>query len=268
MELINVSFFYYHRKMIPKIIHYCWLSEEEFPTLIKKCIASWKKHLPDYEFILWDKAKFDINSTIWTKQAYDHKKYAFASDYIRLYALYNYGGIYLDTDVEVLKTFDELLSLPYFIGNQQDNNIEAAVIGAKKESNWVLDCLKYYENKSFVSQNGKLNLKVLPEIMTNRIGKTYDFEILNNVNYNEMTSLFQRDKSFFLFPPKIFSPKNNETGKMVDNTHSSFTIHHFNHSWYPFKSKLRLRLAEILGLKLTDFIINLLLLRKIRKWID
>ena len=253
--------------MIPKIIHYCWLSGEDFPVLIKKCIESWEKNLPDYEFILWDKSRFDITSTTWTKQAFECKKYAFVSDYIRLYAIYNYGGIYLDTDVEVLKPFDDLLSLPYFVGQQQDSNIEAAVFGAKKKSKWVLDCLKYYEKKSFISHNGKLNLKVLPEIMTTQIGRAHNFEILNNIDYDEMPALFKSDNTFFLFPPKIFSPKNNETGKMIDNTNSSFTIHHFNHSWYPFTSKLRLKFAEILGLKITDLLIKVLLLRKIRKWL-
>jgi len=121
--------------MIPKIIHFCWLSNDEYPKKIKKCVASWRKKLPDYEFILWDTNKFDINSTLWTKQAYETKKYAFAADYIRLHAIYTYGGIYLDTDVEVLKRFDNLLNLPYFIGSQHDHLMEAAVIGAEKNLN-------------------------------------------------------------------------------------------------------------------------------------
>ena len=89
--------------MIPKIIHFCWLSNDEYPELIKKCMATWKTKLPDYEFVLWDAKKFDLESTLWTKQAFETKKYAFASDYIRLYAVYTYGGIYLDTDAEVVK---------------------------------------------------------------------------------------------------------------------------------------------------------------------
>ena len=89
--------------MIPKIIHYCWLSRDEFPPLIKTCIDTWKEQLPDYEFILWDTNRFKLESNIWVQQAFDTKKYAFAADYIRLYAIYNFGGIYLDTDIEVLK---------------------------------------------------------------------------------------------------------------------------------------------------------------------
>lgn len=97
--------------MIPKIIHYCWLSGDMYPDKIKKCINSWKKIMPDYEIMIWDLSRFDINSIVWTKQAYEKKKYAFASDYIRFYALYNYGGIYLDSDVEILRSFNDFLNL-------------------------------------------------------------------------------------------------------------------------------------------------------------
>ena len=83
--------------MIPKIIHYCWLSGEPIPWQLQICMASWKKYLPEYEFVMWDTQRFDINSLLWTKQAFEAKKYAFAADYIRLYAVYTYGGIYLDS---------------------------------------------------------------------------------------------------------------------------------------------------------------------------
>ena len=138
--------------MIPKIIHFCWLSDDEYPKLIKKCIESWKNKLPDYELILWDTKKFDLNSTIWTKQAFEAKKYAFAADYIRLYAVYTYGGIYLDSDVEVLKKFDSLLNLPYFAGLEQNEIIEAAVFGAEKGTDWVADCMRYYDDRPFIKK--------------------------------------------------------------------------------------------------------------------
>jgi Mannosyltransferase OCH1 and related enzymes len=97
--------------MIPKIIHYCWLSNDPIPSNIQHYMDSWKKYLPDYEFIHWNFDKFDKSSSRWVSEAFDNKKYAFAADYIRLYALYHYGGIYLDMDVEVLKSFNPFLSL-------------------------------------------------------------------------------------------------------------------------------------------------------------
>ena len=107
--------------MIPKIIHLCWLSGDPYPPKIAKCLKTWEKFLPDYEVVLWDTQRFDLNSSLWVKQAFEKKKYAFAADYIRFYALFHIGGIYLDSDVEVLKSFDDLLDLPYFIGAEKSH---------------------------------------------------------------------------------------------------------------------------------------------------
>ena len=126
--------------MIPKIIHYCWLSGEPYPVLVEKCINSWKKNLPEYDFVLWDANRVDTISNLWLKQAYENKKYAFAADYIRFYALYYYGGIYLDADVEVLKTFNDLLDQKQFLGEEAGGDIEAAVIGAEKGLEWIKEC--------------------------------------------------------------------------------------------------------------------------------
>lgn len=148
--------------MIPKIIHYCWLSGDPFPAEIQRCIDSWHKYLPDYELRLWDTKRFDIESTLWTKQAFEHRKYAFAADYIRLYALYNYGGIYLDADVLVYKSFDDLLQLPYFIGCDQIGAFEAAVIGAEKGCPWITDILEHYNDRPFIKGDGAMDMQELP----------------------------------------------------------------------------------------------------------
>ena len=116
--------------MIPKIIHLCWLSGDAYPAKIAKCLKTWRQHLPDYEIMLWDTQRFDMNSSQWVRQAFECKKYAFAADYIRFYALYHHGGIYLDSDVEVLKSFDDLLDLPYFVGAEKAQTPEAAIMGA------------------------------------------------------------------------------------------------------------------------------------------
>ena len=132
--------------MIPKIIHLCWLSGDPYPADIEACLKTWKEHLPDYEIWLWDTQRFDVHATKWTEQAFAARKYAFAADYIRLYALYHFGGIYLDSDVVVYKSFDNLLSLPYFIGHDQIGGFEAAVIGAQKGCLWIKDVLDEYED--------------------------------------------------------------------------------------------------------------------------
>lgn len=95
--------------MVPKVIHYCWLSGDPYPRLIKQCMKTWKEKLPDYEFVKWDLNRFSLGKSLWVKSAFEAKKYAFAADYIRIYALYHFGGIYLDCDVQVLKSFNELL---------------------------------------------------------------------------------------------------------------------------------------------------------------
>ena len=157
--------------MIPKQIHLCWLSGDPYPAKIEKCLASWKKFLPDYEVVLWDTKRFDLDAVPWVKQAFEAKKYAFAADYIRFYALYNYGGIYLDSDVEVLRSFDPLLDLPYFAGAETAGTIEAAVLGAEKGCDWIKQCLDYYEGRSFIREDGSYDIRMLPEIMQEQIPK-------------------------------------------------------------------------------------------------
>ena len=181
--------------MIPKIIHYCWLSGDPFPDLINKCIDSWHNILSDYEFMLWDTRKIDVDSNLWLKQAYENKKYAFAADYIRFFALYHYGGIYLDADVEVLKDFKSLL-------------IEKQLLGEEKGADWVKSCLDYYANRPFVKEDGSFDTKPVP-LLLNRI---------------------IQEKAFDIKPYYYFSPKDYNIGK-IDISDSTFCIHHFDGKW-------------------------------------
>lgn len=120
--------------MIPKIIHYCWMSGEPFPELIRDCIDSWKAKLPDYKIIEWNSQNFDYNIIPYTKEAMEKKKYAFVSDYVRLYALYKYGGIYLDSDIKVLKSFDSLLNDKAFTGFESKERIGVWLLASEKQN--------------------------------------------------------------------------------------------------------------------------------------
>lgn len=194
--------------MIPKIIHYCWLSDDTYPELIKRCIASWKKNLPDYELILWNKDKIKIDSNSWLKQTYSVKKYAFAADYIRFYALYNYGGIYLDADVEVLKSFDPLLNQVEFLGSEASGDVEAAVMGTEKGLPWVKECLDYYQNREFIIKPGVFDMRPVPLLVNEKI----------------------KNKKIELKPFEYFSPKDYNIGKIFI-TPNTYCIHHFDGKW-------------------------------------
>lgn len=167
---------------INKKIHFCWLSGEPFNDIAERCIDTWRSVLPDYELVLWDSTKFDIESVPFVKQAYDAKKWAFASDYIRLFSVYNEGGIYLDTDVMVMKSFDDYLANDMFIPveyhpaianmrsarkkldsshrliniNDYADGIgmQAAIFGARKGHPFIKDCMNFYESRDFVLDDG------------------------------------------------------------------------------------------------------------------
>ena len=256
--------------MIPKIIHYCWLSGDEFPPLIKTCIDTWKEQLPDYEFILWDTNRFKLESNIWVQQAFDTKKYAFAADYIRLYAIYNFGGIYLDTDIEVLKSFNNLLERPYFTGAEGLGIIEAGVFGAEKNSPWVKQCLDYYDGKAFINADGTYNTLTLPRIMMAQIskGRTIKEILPDNLDVNKQTN---DDGTLYMFPKDFFCAKNHGTG-VIEKTDNTYSIHHFAMSWLPkkrtFLPNLKRKLMSVFGVRSISVIIKLLGLKKIRRFLN
>ncbi len=231
--------------MIPKQIHFCWLSDEPYPTKIRQCVKSWKKYLPDYEIIKWDLNRFDINSAPWVKQAFEAKKYAFAADYIRFYALYNYGGIYLDSDVEVLKSFDPLLKLPYFVGNETSGTIEAAIMGAEKGCDWIGICLDYYEGRNFLSEKGEMDIRKLPEIM-NQVINIYKpiIQLSGKEDFNRI-SIDGMNDGVYVFPKDFFSPKIFDSRKIVI-TRNTYAIHHYQNSWFSTKAYLYYRIRTLI----------------------
>lgn len=157
---------------IPKNLHYVWLGGSEYPPVIRKCIESWKKYLSDYKFIKWDESNFDVNFNRYVSEAYKSKKYAFVSDYIRLKALYDCGGVYLDTDCRVKKSFNDLISLSAFTGFGGDNReIAAHALAFEKGSPFIKECLDSYENERFITAEGGFNDKTVNERMTEILEK-------------------------------------------------------------------------------------------------
>lgn len=212
---------------IPKIIHYCWLSNDPIPESLQQYMSSWRKFLPDYQFMLWNFDRFDINSSVWVKEAFEAKKYAFAADYIRCFALYKYGGIYLDMDVEVLKPFDDLLDLPYFLcheHNREPSIIEAAIMGAEKQFILFEKMLEYYAGKHFIQDNN-YDTRTLPKIMQSVLLENFQIKQIKNINEFERSSNIAS-----IFPSDRFSPKSYETGR-IHQTENTYAIHHFAGSW-------------------------------------
>lgn len=196
---------------IPKVIHYCWLSGDPYPELVQKCMESWRKFLPEYKFVLWNREKIDECTNSWVASAVVAKKWAFAADYVRLYALYNYGGIYLDCDVEVIKPFDDLLDRDYFIGRESHKDvIEAAVMGCEPHQEWMKEVLDWYCTKSF------------------NVTKLNNPNIAIPVIIKKSLALFPNIK---VLPADYFSPKDNRTGT-VCVTPNTYTIHHFDGNWF------------------------------------
>lgn len=232
--------------MIPKLIHLCWLSGDEYPDLIQKCVASWKTNLPDYEVMIWDTKRVDLSQLQWVREAFELRKYAFAADYIRLHALYTHGGIYLDADVEVLKNLDQFLKHTSFIGFEMSGDFEPAVIGAEPGVPWIGECLEYYRGRPFVRADGSLDMRPLPLIVGDVLNKTYDLggegERKDIVNKADIT----------VYPASYFSPKSHHTGAVAIEP-GTYTIHHFDGQWvekglvYGFKQRLHSSLYKLLG---------------------
>jgi hypothetical protein len=237
--------------MIPKIIHLCWLSGDAFPAKIAKCIASWKKFLPDYEIMLWDTHRFPMSQSDWVREAFECKKYAFAADYIRFYALYHHGGIYLDSDVEILRSLDDFLSLPYFMGTEKAGTIEAAVMGSKPKAEWTKRCLDYYKDRHFLQEDGSMDIRTLPDIMVEVLNKWKPMRILSSEEKEHLT-VNDYEKNLLILPDDYFSPKIFDTREVLI-TPNTYTIHHYNNSWFSPKGRLyyhtRAPFVRLLGYK-------------------
>lgn len=212
--------------MIPKIIHYCWFGGNQLPELAKYCLESWNKYCPDYEIVRWDESNFDLNENIYVKEAYEQKKWAFVTDYVRLKALYEIGGVYMDTDVELIDSIEPFLVHEAFSGFENDSQIPTGIMASCKGHPFFEKLLKYYENRHFVKENGELDLKTNVYTIT---------EIaLNNgfVPNNQKQTVC----GVTYYPNDYFCPKDYSTGIVFD-TKNTVCIHHFNGSWHTEEEK-------------------------------
>ena len=228
--------------MIPKIIHYCWFGGAPLPKLAQKCIESWKKYCPDYEIKRWDETNFDLNYNDYVHEAYAAQKWAFVTDVVRLYALVNYGGIYMDTDVEVLKPLDEFLKYEAFSGFETDKNIPTGIMASEKDQNLFKELLDEYTDAHFLKSDGTYDKTTNVMRITNTCLK-YGF-VSNNS--------FQTVKGFTLFPKDYFCPKDLLT-RQINLTENTYTIHHFDGSWvgdeekYIIDMKIKMQKLPILN---------------------
>lgn len=223
--------------MIPKVIHYCWFGRNPLPSSAQKCIASWKKFLPDYEIKEWNEDNFDVNIIPYTKEAYEAKKYAFVSDYARFWILYHHGGVYFDTDVEVIKSLDTILARGAFLGIEQGPAVYTKPLvapglgmGATSGMHFYKDMLGYYASLLFNLPDGTLNTATIVEYTTQK---------LYEMGMKESNSL-QLVGDIWIYPADVFCPMDSTTG-IIRITGESVSIHHYDASWLDNKT-LRFRL--------------------------
>lgn len=224
---------------IPRIIHYCWFGGNPLPHLAVRCINSWKKVLSDFEIREWNEKNFDLACNTYVKQAYESRKWAFVTDYVRLKVLYDFGGIYMDTDVEVIKPLDEFMDLPAFTGFEGDGYINTGTIGAKKGNKWIDELIKDYDERVFIKEDGSYDLTTNVQAITNITQKMYRINLDNN-----QQSLAFADVSFYPFD--WFCAKSFETRK-IKRTKNTHTIHHFSGSWLSFSQRFKNKLTYIMG---------------------
>ena len=239
--------------MIPKKIHYCWFGKNPLPEQIKQYIETWKKYCHDYEIIEWNEDNFDVNQNQYCREAYEAKKWAFVSDYARLKVLYDNGGIYMDTDVEVVKPLDDLLKYNWFSGFESEDRIPTGTMGAGWNSSIIKLLLSDYDNRHFIKSDGSFDLTTNVELITKALKENY------NIQLNNTYQVFGNNN--VLFPFDFLCCKDYLTGK-VNKTENSYTIHHFEGSWLNNISKLKLVIQKYICI-----IFGKEICVKLKKWV-
>ena len=208
--------------MIPKVIHYCWFGRGEKPTLAQKCIASWRKYCPDYQIIEWNEDNYDISTApLFVQQAVEAKKWAFATDFIRLHIVYMYGGIYLDTDVELIKSLDSFLKNSAYFGMDSGGVNTGLGFGASKQDTFLLELMKVYEIEGFIKPDGSMDIRPC----TRRELSIYEGHGFRKENGEQIL-----DERIHIYPDEYFAPCNFNTG-YIKKTKRTASIHWYSLSW-------------------------------------
>lgn len=237
--------------MIPKIIHYCWFGGKPLPKDAEKCIASWKKYFPGYEIRRWDETNFDVNIIPYTREAYSVGKYAFVSDFARFWIIYNFGGIYFDTDVEVIAEMEDIIGIGPFLGVECQNADQITVnpglgFGAVAKMPAIKDILTTYENSHFIDASGGISYKNIVEI-------TSEYLVASGM---ENTNSIQECSGFTIYPVDYFCPISFETRKMVQTVNTR-TIHHFAESWVPRSTRIKNAIGRLWGQNFLQFLVRM-----------
>lgn len=224
--------------MIPKKIHYVWLGKGVKNEMTQRCIESWKKYAPDYEIIEWNEENFDISSVKFVSEAYKMKKYAFASDYIRLHAIYNHGGFYMDTDCELKKPLDQFTIHNAVTGFEIDKIPFTAFFGAEKHNAWVKEFMTYYENKGFINNDGTFNQRPNTSICAEMLIKKYGVK----PNNKKQTTKY----GLVIYPAVYFTLNSNDK--------NNYVTHHFSATWQSKDGFYKKYVQRRMGSKIAWFI--------------
>ena len=227
--------------MIPKKIHYCWFGGKPLPEEAKRCIKSWKTHCPGYEIIEWNEDNYSIQeSSSYVREAYSVKKWAFVSDYVRFDILYKYGGVYFDTDVELINPIDDILEKGPFMGCEKASGFSVAPglgIAAETGNSIYKMVLDEYKNRHFIKEDGSFDQLTVVEFVTN---------LLKKKGLTDSKDVIQMVEGITIYPKEFFCPLDYRTGKMTitENTRS---IHHYAATWHTTKEKRYHRYGQLIG---------------------
>ena len=226
---------------IPKIVHYCWFGGKEKPDSVKKCIESWKRYLPDYELMEWNENNFNIDKLQYTKEAYEAGKYAFVSDVARIEALYQYGGFYMDTDVEVLKSFTPLLDSRCVLGMEEKEYVATSFMAFEKGHPLVKQFLDLYKNLTFLDEKGQIITGTNVAKLTNML---IEKGLVQENHYQEL------EDGIKIYPKEFFSPYD-YINCYYNITENSYCVHHFAVTWMSKKEQvkkgIKKKIVKVLG---------------------